>query len=316
MSIDNLYLKKYVDNIFEVNNGVINTELVANEFLNKLIDFSDEDFLYLLINTGFIPDFYKHDSSEEVLFTKLVECTLAEWARRMGFDSEILKEKSSKEDVKITIDNKVIVADAKSFRLGRSQKAPNAKDFLKLEDIRKWKREYDNAIGGLVTYPSRHEWKVSSDIYTYCSDKSMPTVMLPYTYLAYFIKYKNNFNVYTLLDLWNYEKLFKTSLPKNMKGGNKRAYWKIINDEILYITGTTSQQLKDFLNKAENIIDENILSTFEILEKEIENKEQEVKAIIDNTDDEIIRENYTKFRVKAETSEYRRILSNIRKFRL
>jgi len=316
LSIDNLYLKKYVDDAFIKYKGVIDSESISNDFLLQLQKLDDNDFLHLLINSGFIPDFYNHDSSEETLFTKLVECTLAEWGRRMGFHSEILKEKSSKEDVKITIDNKIIVADAKSFRLGRSQQAPNAKDFLKLEDIRKWKREYDNAIGGLVTYPSRHEWKYSSDIYTYCSDKSMPTVMLPYTYLAYFIKYKNNFDIYTLLDLWNYEKLFENSLPKRMKGGNKLAYWKVINEEILYITKTTPEQLDEFINKADEIIDNNIKDTFEILEKEIQFKVREITHIIEETDDSVIRDKYTEFRIKAETDEYKRILSNIKKFRM
>ena len=68
----------------------------------------------------------------------------------MGLNSRFVKPKSGYEDVTIFLDNNAIVCDAKSFRLGRSQKAPNVKDFIKLQDIRHWLSRYDKKIGGLL----------------------------------------------------------------------------------------------------------------------------------------------------------------------
>ena len=111
----------------------------------------------------------------------------------MGLNSRFVKPKSGYEDVTIFLDNNAIVCDAKSFRLGRSQKAPNVKDFIKLQDIRHWLSRYDKKIGRLVTYPCRHEWSSSSNVYEYCTTKDTPTLMLPYKYLAFLLKYKNSF---------------------------------------------------------------------------------------------------------------------------
>ena len=93
------------------------------------------------------------------------------------------------EDVTITDSNCVIVCDTKSFRLGRSQAAPNVKDVLKHADIEKWLSAHNSLerLGGLVTFPSQHDWKKGSDFYQYTTDASLPTVALYYEHLSYFL---------------------------------------------------------------------------------------------------------------------------------
>lgn len=111
------------------------SEKIASAFKKHLSShYDDEKFCKLLSCAGFIPDFYPNDSSEETLFSKLTKVLVAEWADRMGFESNIVKTKSGYEDINFSIGEKTVVCDAKSFRLGRSQQAPNVKDFLKPPD--------------------------------------------------------------------------------------------------------------------------------------------------------------------------------------
>lgn len=86
----------------------------------------------------FIPDTYKNNGKKEKLYTKLAEVLVAEWWKRVGGQAIVQTKKSRIEDVELTFKTKSIVCDAKIFRLGRSQKAPNPKDFLKLTSVKKW----------------------------------------------------------------------------------------------------------------------------------------------------------------------------------
>ena len=247
-----------------------------------------------------------------------METLVAEWARRMGFKATLLKEKSSKEDVLIKIgkDN-LIVADAKSFRLGRSQKAPNVKDFLKLADIEKWMSAYDTPKGGLVTYPCQHEWQASSDVYRYCSNKNTPTIMLPYKYLAYLLKYKSNYKTEDLLLLWkDFASMFPKELLKTTSGGNKSAYWEKINNAILNITRTTNSEFNIFMNDADKLINECVQANIEYLEDIIKkikaNVIKETKLLKPNE----AKAELSKYKELKETEELKKLMVNIIKFRL
>ena len=116
-----LLLQEVVNDAFK-KFSTIDHDLISANFQSKLQkEFSDDQLADLLIYSGYIPDLYDNDSSQETLFSKLVEVLVCEWARRMGFSSRFIKQKASYEDVNITINGKVLVCDAKIFRLGRSQ---------------------------------------------------------------------------------------------------------------------------------------------------------------------------------------------------
>lgn len=155
MKIDFNFMMNFVDSYFDGTNKSFDNNIVAEDFSRYLKNFSDDEFCNMLIYTGYIPDLYESDSSQETIYSKLVEIMVCEWANRMGFVGQILKTKASYQDVNILIDNKIIVCDAKSFRLGRSQAAPNVKDFLKLADIEKWLNRYekDDRIGRTSNLP-------------------------------------------------------------------------------------------------------------------------------------------------------------------
>ncbi|MDD7051742.1 MAG: HindIII family type II restriction endonuclease [Lachnospiraceae bacterium] len=310
-------LQEIVDDAFNKYSS-IDHDLISANFQTKLQkEFSDDQLADLLIYSGYIPDLYDNDSSQETLFSKLVEVLVCEWARRMGFTSRFIKQKASYEDVNITIDGKVLVCDAKSFRLGRSQKAPNVKDFLKLEDIRKWLARYSNKLGGLVTYPCTHEWSSSSDAYQYCSDKSAPTVMLPYKYLSFLLKNKNKYNTKDLSKLWDYNRIFPTALQKKMQGGNRNAYWLKIDAEIVRITNTSSQELKTYISAADKLIRECILANLAILEKNKSDIIADInKSVNSETDINKLKREIIDYKTAAETGTLTDLISRINNFRL
>lgn len=310
-------LQNVVDESFK-KYSTIDHDLISSEFQKMLQKhFSDDQLADLLIYSGYIPDSYSNDSSQETLFSKLVEVLVCEWSERMGFTSRFIKQKASYEDVNITINGKVLVCDAKSFRLGRSQKAPNVKDFLKLEDIRKWLARYSNKLGGLVTYPCTHEWSSSSDAYQYCSDKSVPTVMLPYKYLSFLLKYKSNYDTNNLSSLWDYNRIFPSALPKKMQGGNRTAYWLKINKEIVQITNTSAQELLKYMSNADILIRECILANLSILEKNkaiiIANIQTAVNA---ETDINNLKKEIIEYKTEAETGTLNDLINRIKSFRL
>ena len=149
-------LKRIVDEEFlKLNSGdVFDTEAIVKEFEEEIENKDDNELIEALIICGYIPDLYEADSSKETLFTKLCEVIEVIWARRMGFDAKAITQKSGYEDVEIVINDKIIVSDTKSFRLSRSQAAPNVKDFVKPEDYRTWlsRKEEDKRLGGLVLF--------------------------------------------------------------------------------------------------------------------------------------------------------------------
>ena len=250
------HTKNYVDKYFSSNSPSKDYDVVANNYLDLLLSLPDDSFESLLTITGYIPDLYASDSSEETLFSKLVEVIVCAWAKRCGFDGKFVKQKASYEDVDIILNDKIVVCDAKSFRLGRSQAAPNVKDFLKLEDMRKWISRFseNQQLGGLVAFPSKHEWRDSSDAYLYCSTKDIPVLMLPYEYLAFIFHYRNNFTINDFHQMWDYETMFPDKLLKEMPGGNKVKYWEVINKQIIKVTKTSDSILKCYLKVRADLI--------------------------------------------------------------
>lgn len=313
-SDDYMFMMDFVNSAFE-SNSTIDSDKIAKSFSDYLKTLSNDNFVNKLICTGFIPDIYESDSSEETLFTKLVEVMTSEWARRMGFESEYVKQKASYQDVNIVINGKTIVCDSKSFRLGRSQAAPNVKDFLKLADITKWLERYpkEKQLGGFVVYPCKHEWAKGSDAYQYCSTKSVPTVMLPYKYLAYLLKYLDSYDTKKLAELWDYERIFPISL-KN-KSTNKKEYWDKINKEIIRITNTSSDKLNSFMKKADSMITECARANVDYLEELIESITLEKKKQLDKMDKESLEEKLLALMIKEDTKSIKQSLTNINKFR-
>ena len=313
------YLKDFVDSKYTKDVKKCNDDVssIGEEFLKKVREeISDEDFGKLIMAV-YIPDLYLENGSKEKLYTKLVEILVAEWAHRLGLNYEIITKKSGVEDIRIFITKKVVVSDVKTFRLGRSQGAPNVKDFLKLESVKHWmdkcKEEGHEVIGGLITYTSLHEWKRNSEVYIQCSSKSTPTVMLPYSLLSYMLHYKNNISPQDLIALWEFKRLFPSQLPE---ANNKELYWGVIIPEILKITKTS---IKDHIKFEEKFVDpftrELISFNKKHLTEEIYTIKKSTRTQIDNMPEEEVKEEYYKYAIKTKMEGINKVLKYIEKHR-
>lgn len=247
MKLSNIfYFKNIVDSYYpDEKRPAVVMQQVVGRIRENIKDLSDEDFIEIIISC-FIPDLYSGMGKREKLFTKLTELMVGEWWRRMGGQYNLPIKKSGTEDVELIYNSVSIVCDAKVFRLGRSQKAPNVKDFLKLASVRLWienlnskyrKHDIDRTvIGGLVTYSSLHEWESDSEVYEECTNHNTPVVMLPYEVLALLLKYKNRVNIVDFVKLWDYKaNQVRTSRQKNN-------YWLYVSGFICKLLSLSAEE--------------------------------------------------------------------------
>lgn len=308
------FIHHFINEIKYENITDLDHNKVTKKFQQHLKDeLNDKQFIDLLIYSGFIPDVYANDSSEEKLHTKLTESLVAEWARRLGLDYIIPTQKSGKEDVTIKINNDIVVADAKSFRLGRSQSAPNHKDFLKLESISSWMNKHENSIGGLITFPYTHDWKTRSNVYEECTNKRIPTLILTYIHMAYILNNKHNFNSFNLKELWNYERIFPQIIRK--KGGNRDEYWEKINSEIVSITNTNKSQLNQFISESKDKKQNYIKEILEKLENHLKERQKETYDELEKMSTKEIKDLLVSLRIKDEEEDLKKRINNIKDYR-
>jgi len=289
-----------------------NTDKIATEFEREVRAYDDSRFAFLLCHTGYIPETYAADSSQETLFSKLVEVVVGEWARRIGFDKTRLPTaKSSVEDVTISDGRHVIVCDAKSFRLGRSQKAPNVKDALKQGDILKWLEKYPSPqrLGGLVTFPSQHDWSSGSDVYLYLTDKSSPIVLLFYEHLAMMMMAGGGKD-----RIFNYFARHAEHFPNTIgkKEGNRSLYFSIIEKELIS-AGGWSWNL--FYPVSDFIIRERVSHAIERLDTHLATARSEVEAQVKAMEADELRGELVEARVALRVVHLKRQIDNIRRFR-
>lgn len=283
-----------------------NTAFIVKNFIKAVSKFSDPEFSFLIVHSGYIPENYEADSSAETLYSKLIETVVLEWAKRIGFkNSQLPTQKASMEDVSILDDHHVIVCDAKSFRLGRSQGAPNVKDVLKHADIEKWLSAYNQdeykSLGGLVTFPSQHDWKKGSDYYQYTTDKSSPTLSLYYEHLAYIlISGMSSENLISLYE--SYAKIFP---EKKGKKENNRAYYYSQLHRALFLDNEEGWSLFDIT--AQKVISEKVYHSAHRLDSGLTSIRENIENKYKNEKDiEVLR-------TKAIQAEYEKATDDLHK---
>lgn len=314
----NVYnLENFVDKAFDSLDAdiSIDTDNAIEDFKEYVDKYDNKELVPILTVSGYIPDLYRADSSEETLYTKLCEVLEVTWAERMGYEAFAVTQKASYEDVVIKINGRAVVSDTKTFRLSRSQGAPNVKDFVKPEDYTKWIDRHDgNNLGGLVVYPQLHEWKQGSDAYRYCSNKKNPIVMLPFHYLAFFLKAKEddelNFDVNKLANLWDFKRIFPEPI------GTRTEYWAAINAEIIKIVGCPKDYLTSFLREADDLLLQYVNEEKDFLTQEISDRTDAVKKEVESLADTEIREALTAYKIEQETQRIHIYIDRINKSRL
>lgn len=281
MKLSNIfYFKNIVDRYYpDENRPAVSIQSVVSTVKEDIIGLSDTDFCEVIISC-FIPDLYSGMGKREKLFTKLTELMVGEWWRRVGGSYHLPTKKSGTEDVELIHDDISIVCDAKVFRLGRSQKAPNVKDFLKLASVRLWidnlnanyrnKNKNHSVIGGLVTYSSLHEWESDSEVYEECTNHATPVLMLPYEVLALLLKYKEQFQISEFLKLWNYSDNQVQTVRQ------RSSYWTYVSN---FICGLLSISINEY-NAEMNLYHQEILLAVAEYRKTVQNAVDEVRKNI------------------------------------
>ena len=125
---------------------------------------------------GAVPEQYRHDSSEEKLYSKYTDAVVSEALRALGLNSTTIKTRSDAADVQARANDYSLVADAKAFRLSRTAK--NQKDF-KVQAMDGWRGDLDYAVivGPIYQYLPR-----TSQIYLQAITRNV--CLLSFTHLA------------------------------------------------------------------------------------------------------------------------------------
>lgn len=320
MNIDNVFFfKKIVDNNYpDENISAVQIQPIVIELERLIQEKSDPDFEEILISC-FIPDLYSGMGKREKLFTKLTELMVGEWWRRIGGTYRLPTKKSGTEDVELMDGNRSIVCDAKVFRLGRSQKAPNVKDFLKIGSVRSWIEKLSEAsdgkkqiLGGLVTYSSLHEWEKDSEVYEECTNPDTPVVMLPYEVLALLLKYKNRFSLQELEQIWYY------SSNKVKPSRVKSNYWEYIKRNICKIIKITAKEYDLEIRNYHQRILKATAEYRKIIKQAILEKEKSIKSELSqfNSRSELEKHaiNMIVNRDNAEALDYLKHIDDFRKY--
>lgn len=311
---DRLYSYDFIEKFIEDNvkdwskwNVDIQTDDIENIFSKQIREMSNGDFEFLLLHSGYIPDHYGKDSSQETLYSKLVESLVCEWARRIGFaDSYLQKQKSNKEDITIKLGSKVIVCDAKSFRLGRSQVAPNVKDVIKKQAYNTWLMAYDkeDRVGGLTTFPSLHDWKKGGEAYKYYTEGKPPIMMLYYEQMAYMLRHKICAN--RVIEFLN---SYADTFPKSDE--NKAYYWNGVKQ---FLFNDESYGL--YMMEVSKYVQEKIRHTIFSLERRVVDIETKVDELISAMSYDQIKELARDSLVELQTKELSVLKERIIEFRL
>lgn len=313
------YIKNIVDSKITENTPRVQTQKIVEETKTAITLLKDEDFIEVMIGC-FIPDTYKDQGKKEKLYTKLSELVVGEWWRRMGGTYILPTKKSGTEDVEMILVDKSIVCDSKIFRLGRSQKAPNVKDFLKLASVVTWinnlnaryksEKKKHGVVGGLVTYSSFHEWESDSEVYLECSNQVTSVVMLPYEVLALLLKNKSKFVLADLLGLWDYKKIgMKESKEKSV-------YWKTVESFLRTLLHLDEKQYQKEIKEFRDKIVEAKDKYRKLVEDDIKNKHDTIEKTINAfTDLDELKKHSIKEIDSYENAQNRDYLARIDQFR-
>lgn len=176
---------------------------------------------------GSIPEQYKHDSSEEKLYSKYTDCLLSLAFNAVGFQSLVLTERADAADVEVVSPNYSFVADAKAFRLSRTAK--NQKDF-KVSAMHGWKYGKPNAM---VVCPIYQLPGTSSQIYQ--SATIHDVCVFTYSHLSLLLSFCQTAGNQKTQDLIHL--IFK-AVPALNPSKSALDYWTAVNKTMLNFSST------------------------------------------------------------------------------
>ncbi len=196
----------------------INSNRIEQKIRQEIQDEGTATLLGHLRLCGAIPESYRHDSSEEKLYSKYTDIVIHEAYKAIGLASLVLRERAGVADVECVADEYSFVADAKAFRLSRTAK--NQKDF-KVQAMDNWKYGKPYAM---IVCPGYQLPSKTSQIYQQAAARSV--YVSTYTHLAVLVRYAAEADQSAAINLL-YE-MFKTVAAMN-PSKNAASYWQAIN---------------------------------------------------------------------------------------
>lgn len=169
-----------------------------------------------------IPESYRHDSSEEKLYSKYTDALISASYSHIGLESAVLSERADSADVEAVAPTYSFVADAKVFRLSRTAK--NQKDF-KVQAMDNWKRgkPFAMIVCPLYQLPAR-----TSQIYSQAAARNV--CVFSYSHLAVLARLAERGTEGNAVDLLH--EVFNTVQAMN-PSKDANAYWQAVNRTML-----------------------------------------------------------------------------------
>ncbi len=201
----------------------------AFDTLEKAVgEFSNFEVGAELLHCGIIPERYRHDSSEEKLWAKYCDILLSRAFNSLDIPSDVIRVRGDSADIRGKAVEYSIVADAKAFRLSRTAK--NQKDF-KITALDDWRRgdTYACLVAPAYQYPSH-----TSQIYAQAEEKNV--TLLSYVHVRFLTDHMPK---ESLSRLWN----TAGDLPPSK---NARRYWEAIDDNVVSLTNTSFEELRQY----------------------------------------------------------------------
>lgn len=202
---------------------------VESELVAELESEGPEALLGHLRLCSAMPESYRHDSSEEKLYSKYSDAVLALSFRQLGMQSAVLTERANAADVEVTASRFSFVADAKTFRLSRTAK--NQKDF-KIQAMNGWKygKPYAMVVAPVYQVPIR-----TSQIYQQSTSLNVAIITFPHIALLVTLSLESGRQV-AVDALMRIFEAVETALPSS----DATSYWTIVNRSFLEITPRAS----------------------------------------------------------------------------
>ena len=279
---DNIISVKQIENRHDLvtkisqigNNFEVASEKIAKNIKLEIDSEGIDALLGHLRLCGAIPEQYRHDSSEEKVYSKYTDIVIHEAFVAMGFSSLVLKVRADVADVECVNDDYSFVADAKAFRLSRTAK--NQKDF-KIQAMDGWKhgKPYAMLVSPYYQLPSR-----TSQIYQQASSRSV--CICTYTHLSVLVRYASTKNQTSAMDLVH--EIFKSVDAMN-PSKDASIYWQIVNRKLLNFDKTLPSIWKDEKQAAIESINISKSEALRVLSKEREKimrltKEEAIQEVL------------------------------------
>lgn len=226
--------KYWIEEIKKLSGHFFNdTKKMQEELTIEFKNYGADRLLSHVRLCGNIPEEYKHDSSEEKLYSKYTDTILAEAFRYLNIKSLVLNERADAADVESFAKDFSFVSDAKTFRLSRTAK--NQKDF-KVKSMDGWKKgkHYAMVVCPIYQLPTKN-----SQIYQDASTSNV--CIFTYSHLAFLI------NISLSVGSEKAEELLKQifiSVQTLNPSKSSSTYWQIINSTMLTFEGVKADLWK------------------------------------------------------------------------